>query len=522
MAAGPGAVTGRGWDSALAAALIGAERALPVPPGGPLAELDPGGEAGARLLARLAAQGLHHLAGAGRTAEALQPLPPRATAGPECPPVAAARLALLLAAGPGARARLEEWCGLAAEAGLRAPVWLLPALAPHRSEFPAVEAIAGSELDWLARACGGTGETAPAEPDWTEEGTWQQRRAAFVAVRRRDPDGARAALEAGFKAEKAVTREHLLSALEVGLNPADAAFLEACLDDRAAGVRAVAQRLLPRLPGSLLASRMAVRAKTALHIESKPRLLRGPAQHLVVTLPEESPTLARDGVEPHAYERHGGGVRAGMLRDILAAAPLSAFAEHPPRLWIALALRSDFPNQIVEGFFRAIARERDPAWTRDCAATLGEAYAGRLDGVRRTNPLRELWARAVTLLPAPDYEATLRAVLRGSDIDASLALLGRGPSALSESFTAAVLDWLGGVSRGSRSDRHDLATARLLDGLGERLAPGEASAASAAAILTRLPEDPDDRRLTDQFARLAETLDLRAAMRREFERRDVA
>ncbi len=512
---------GRGWDAALAAALIGAERAPPPSGNGALAELDPGGEAGPRLLARLAAHGLHHLAGTGRAAEALTALPPRAAHGPECPPAAATRLALLLAAGPAARSRLEEWCDLAAASGVRAPLWLLPALAPHRPDVASVEAIAGAELDWLAQACGGTAETAPAPEDW-QEGTPQERRAAFVAFRKRDPDGARAALEAGFKAEKAAIRETLVAALEVGLGPADGAFLETCLDDRATGVRAVAQRLLPHLPRSLFASRMAVRAKTALTVESKSRLLRRPVLSLVVTLPEESPTLARDGVTPNAYERRGGGTRAAMLREILAAAPLAAFAEHPPRVWIELALRCDFSEQVFEGFFRAIARERAPAWTRDTAAVLAQAYAGQIEGVRRTNPLLELWARAVTLLPPPEWEANVREAIREGDIDVILAFLARGPAALSEGLSAAVFDWLAQVSRGSASDRHDLGTSWLLTRLGDRLFPNADSAAAAAAILARLPDDADDRRLREQFTQLAETLELRAAMRREFSRREFA
>ncbi|SFL51805.1 DUF5691 domain-containing protein [Methylorubrum salsuginis] len=505
---------GRGWDAALAAALIGAERAPPPSGNGALADLDPGGEAGPRLLARLAAHGLHHLAGTGRAAGALTPLPPRMAHGPECPPAAATRLALLLAAGP-SRSRLAEWCDLAAASGVRAPVWLLPALAPHRPDIASVETIAGAELDWLAQACGGTAGTAPAPEDW-QEGTPQERRAAFVAFRARDPDGARAALEAGFKAEKAQMRETLVYALETGLGLADADFLETCLDDRAAGVRSAAQRLLPHLPGSLFASRMAVRAKTALSVESKPRRSGEPALTLAVTLPEESPTLARDGVTPNAYEQRGGGARAGMLREILAAAPLSAFAEHPPAVWIELALRCDFSEPVFEGLFRTIARERDPDWLRDTAAVLAQAYAGRIEGVRRTKPLRDLWARAVTLLPPADWDATVREAIRAGGNDVVLAFLGTGPAALSEGVSAAVLDWLAQVSRGSPSDRHQLAKSWLLDRLGERLEPSEDAAAAAAAILARLPEDAGERRLGEQFPRLVETLELRAAMRREF------
>ncbi|GJD93092.1 DUF5691 domain-containing protein [Methylobacterium iners] len=515
MAAGTEGLPSSAWNGALAVALIGAERAPPAPSSGPVADLDAGGDAGARLLSRIAAAGLHHLAGAGRAAEALTPLPPRIGTGPECPPAAATRLTLLLAGGTGVRDRLREWCDLAAAAGVRAPIWLLPALASYRREFPSLEAIAGPELDWLARACGDAQEPPASAPDWTE-GSANERSIAFAAFRERDPAGARAALEAGFKGEKATMRETLVGALRVGLSDADAPFLETCLDDRAAGVRAAAQRLLPFLPNSPFASRMAARAKAALAVEAKRRLLRATTYALAVTLPEESPALARDGVEPKSYERRGGGTRAGLLRDILAAAPLHAFADHPPRLWIELALRSDFPDQIFEGFFQAVAREGDLAWTGAMAAVLGEAYAGRVDGVRRTKPLLELWARAVTLLPQAEWEANLRSVIGGGEIDAILSLLGRGPPLFSKDFSMAVLDWLARLSRGSRSDRHDLAKSWLLHGLGARLSPGDDIAASAAAILARLPDDPDDKRLPEQFARLAEKLELRTAMRREF------
>ena len=65
-----------GWEPTLAAALLGAERAPPSQPG-PLsalvAESDPAGA----LLARLAAEGAHHLAGTGLGPEALAPAEPR-------------------------------------------------------------------------------------------------------------------------------------------------------------------------------------------------------------------------------------------------------------------------------------------------------------------------------------------------------------------------------------------------------------------------------------------------------------
>ncbi|UMY19651.1 DUF5691 domain-containing protein [Methylobacterium organophilum] len=503
-----------GFEAALAAALIGAERAPPALLDDAFPGLAPEADSGGRLLARLAAQGLHHLAGRGLAAEALAPLPPREAAGPECPPAAAARLALLLAGGRTARPRLAEWCALAGAAGVRAPIWLLPALIPYRSDWPeALDRIAGPEIAWFRQACGG--EASPAAGrDWTE-GTTEERRAAFAAFRQRDPEGARAALEAGFRAEKAEMRHALVSILEIGLSEADEPFLEACLDDRSSGVRAAAQGLLPRLPRSRLAARMGARARAALVLESKRRLLGGTKHALVVTLPEESPALARDGVEPNAYERRGGGTRAGLLRDILARAPLHVFAEHPPRLWIELGLHSEFAEAIFEGFFASVRRERDPDWVRAQAAVLGEAYAGRLSGIRPTNPLRERWARTVALLPAEEWERTVAAALPHGAIEDAFALLVTGPPVFSERFGAACLDWLAAVTRGSRADRDGLAKTWLLDRLGERIVPTEDAAAAAAAILARLPEG-EDHRLHGQLAAFAETLALRVALRRDF------
>jgi len=109
-----------GWEPTLAAALLGAERA---PPGGPsalatlVAEADPGGA----LLARLAAEGAHHLAGLELGPEALTPLEERGRFGPDCPPAAATRLYGLLTEGTSARNRVEEWFERARPLGCSRP-----------------------------------------------------------------------------------------------------------------------------------------------------------------------------------------------------------------------------------------------------------------------------------------------------------------------------------------------------------------------------------------------------------------
>ncbi len=398
---------------------------------------------------------------------------------------------------------------------MRAPVWLLPALAPFRRDVPSVEAIAGPELDWLARACGGAEDTVPPAADWMD-GSENERAAAFTAFRQRDPGAARAALEAGFKAEKASMREALVRALQVGLSENDEPFLEACLDDRAGGVREAAQRLLPLLQGSRYAARMAERARAALSIESKSRFLRSATHSLVVTLPEESPDLARDGVAPNSWERSGGGTRAGLLCAILARAPLSAFSDHPPRLWIELALRSEWAEPVFDGLLSATRRTLDPDWTRATADLLADAYAEKVSGIRRTDQLLGLWVRAVEFLPAAEWEDRVGDLIRARKIELVLAMIAEGPEAFSQSFSDALLDWLAFVTRGSAALRRDLAKPWVIERLGERLWPSENAAAAASAILARLSEDADDTRLSAKFARLAETIELRTAMRREF------
>lgn len=522
-----------GWESALAAALIGADRAPPQPD----APFSAGGNAASALLARLAAHGVHRLAGAGLAADALDPLPERAPVGPDCPPAASLRLLGLVGAGQSAQATVVEWCGHAAAARVRIPSWLLPVILAYVRNHPEMAdgfaALAGPELAWLGRACGEAADAFAGDPaeesdeDW-QSGTWQERRAAFGRFRRRAPEAARAALEAGFRREKAAIREHLVAVMEIGLSEADEPFLETCLDDRAAGVRTAARNRLLRLRGSRLALRMAGRARAAVTLVHRKGMLGGllgrGTTTLSVTLPEESPDLARDGIEPSAYDRHGGGHgsghggrRAGLLRDILACAPLHAFADHPPRLWIEAALRSEWQSQILEGLYASVRDEGDTAWAQAMAATLGEAWTGRLAGIKRTPTLLDLWARATALLPGTEWERAVTDLLRAKQIEPVIAMMGSGPRALSEPFTADFLDWLALATRGSADLRRDLGRSWLLGRLHTRLHPGEAAAARTAAILARLREDePEDSHLHRQLSGLAEALELRATMRREF------
>lgn len=531
---------GAGWSVTLAAALIGAERAPTQPLPAAMAGLAATGDPGGALLDRLGAFGTYNLAGTGLGHDALEPIAPFIPLGPVVPPQAAARFVTLLGSGGSQTGMIREWCEVAAERGFRLPPELVPLIesAQGIAQTKAAQAIAGAEIAWLRLACGeveaepaATANPAPqpedeeaesAEPaldiasdgDWTE-GTPTQRRAAFAGFRQRAPEEARAALEAAFKSEKADIREQLVSALETGLSGADEPFLEACLDDRAGGVRRAAQRLLSGLSGSRFQERMARRVGEALRIEETRKLLIAKVHTLVVTLPEEAPDLVRDGIEPSQYDWKKRGRKAQLLVQILNHAPFAAFGAHPPRVWIEQALKSDWAEPILDGLIAALWRERDPTWRTALIATLREAHSGKLSAVKPTNEIRDALAKAMAVLPAAEWEAAVAPMLKSPGLDLVLATMGHGPNAYTPNFTAAVFDWLALRTRGGPESTLPLRRSNVLSRLGFRADPSMSAEAAAAAIVSRLPDDADTY-LRHQLTRMADTLSLRATIRREF------
>lgn len=524
------------WAAALAGALVGAARA---PQAGSEAgsEAGPGtagalaipasGDPGADLLARLGALAACRSAGAGLAAGRLAPFTPFDPPGPsyrDCPAAAGARLARLLAEGAAAEPLVEEWCALAAERGCRAPPELWPLLdlrsttTAAAAGAAAVARVAGAEIAWLRRAFAGeggapTGEAGGDAEDWTL-GPLPERRRLFAAMRAADPGGARDALAAAFRSEKAEARAAFVEAMEEGLGGADEPFLEACLDDRSAAVRGAAQRLLVRLPDSRLAGRMAERAAAALRVTTERRPPGGPRHVLDVTLPEPSPELARDGVEPRHGAGGGGaaGIGAGLLRGVLASAPLRAHAAHPPALWLSLAAGSEWRPQLLPAFVEAVRRERDPAWIEAALSTLGRLCAERrADGDRLILPI---FGGLTTVLPADLWEERAEAAMRSKDVGLARGLLTVGAGPHSPSFTRAVLAWLGDLLRRGGPDRDGLRDHPVMRMLPRRLDPG--GAAAAARLLDLVPEE-DDPRLHRALVGLADTLAQRAAMRREFD-----
>lgn len=148
-------------------------------------------------------------------------------------------------------------------------------------------------------------------------------------------------------AKTAAQRAELVALLAVGLGPHDEDLLERALDDRSRKVRAVALDLLPRLPDSAFARRMAERVRQWLLVDGSTVTLAVPER------PDES--ALRDGLSD------------GPARDLLvaavAAAPLSVWREHVgdgvlPEFDVDDALRT----ALTDAWGRAAVRQRDSGW----------------------------------------------------------------------------------------------------------------------------------------------------------------
>jgi hypothetical protein len=137
-------------------------------------------------------------------------------------------------------------------------------LRPHPFDLPRLDAFAKAHgeclgaraIAWAARAeTVAEGVATYFDADAIDETNWTMARpaarAAFIkATRAREPDRARALVEAGFGNDPAPVRARLIHALAPGLSAADAPFLESLAKDRAPSVREGAQQLLRRIPGS--------------------------------------------------------------------------------------------------------------------------------------------------------------------------------------------------------------------------------------------------------------------------------
>jgi hypothetical protein len=228
----------------------------------------------------------------------------------------------------------------------------------------AVRPVLGERGPWLARMHEpwGWAVAAPAAASLDEleraftEATASARREVLARARSLDAAKARAWLEATWAAEKADERAALLACLHTGLSPADEAFVEAQLRDRAGAVREAAQSLLAHLPESAFVRRMTARADAMLSFKRSAlaRVGLGNGGSLAVSPPEAMDAEAdRDGL---GKPPQGVGAKAFWLTRALAAVPVAHWTarfERTPAELVAAAEATEWAGAVCEGWVRS-------------------------------------------------------------------------------------------------------------------------------------------------------------------------
>jgi uncharacterized protein DUF5691 len=435
------------WTEVLASALVGTARS---------------GERAEVVLDAAAGQALRRRAGLPLVPAPEPGDPSPAEDSPVVGPAAAARVDDLLAvdsvtrsAGPvrdvaGRLQLLAEWLDAASAAGRRLPPELAPALLDmgrrHPELRPLIGPVAGRLAGWLAtqRADwsyaaagqpGGSTDESTVDGDGDPVRTWElgstaQRVGYLRRLRRRDPDGARALLEAAWDAEPPEERAALLGALHTGLSTSDESIVELALDDRHRQVRDAALELVAALPDSGYARRMAERARACVDLSGTGRIGISPPA-------ECDRSMRRDGIAPRPPA--GTGARAWWLEEILARTPLGAWPE--PAVFLGRGMSEEWVDTVRRGLARAAASQRDGGW----AAALVDSVTADL-AVRGHPADRQLLAALLAALPADDLAARATAGLReglGSaaavGVEQMLALCPRPwPPALADAVLAAL------------------------------------------------------------------------------------
>lgn len=268
-----------------------------------------------------------------------------------------------------------------------------------------------SAWSWVRDALTHSLDEMPADADtiW-QEGTSADRLQALAHWRATDAAKARDEIAAVWRQEKADFRVELTEALANDLSPDDEALLETTLDDRSGAVRAVAQRLLARIPGSTYRARAIARADALLNMGKK---------KLATTLPEaHEKSWERDGIV--AKPRQGMGERSWWLMQIIAVTPPAHWVERfgiPPADLIAAA--TDVHGiEVLEGWSRAAVLYDASDWVQP----LVEAWSKRL-GKRASGGISPLEMCELLLpkLPQSALEAMALKILRQGEAKQDIA-----------------------------------------------------------------------------------------------------
>ncbi|NHA69323.1 DUF5691 domain-containing protein [Phycicoccus flavus] len=368
------------WEAVCVVGLVGTDRRpVPEPPRWAVPAREDGTPP-TRLL-DAAALGSAWLAAGAVPGRGSAPDPAPAETRPEAGQRARQLLDVLLVQPPGGTAHqqllLRTWLRACATAGRRVPHDALTAVIAlarsHPGLRPPLREAAGERGAWLARLdptltwWHGPGEE-PASPApgtaladdpvvrWAAAGS-ADRTERLRRLRAADPVLARELLRTSWSAEPARVRAEQLATLVVGLGPDDEDLLEPALDDRAAGVREVAQDLLDRLPGSARAARMAERLRPLLSVSGTLR------RTVRVDLPDEPDVRGvRDGLGPAPARTS---VRGHHLRRIVRGAPVdtwTAVTGLDPRALFG-AVRDEELRALLHAAVVAQG-ERRPEWVR--------------------------------------------------------------------------------------------------------------------------------------------------------------
>lgn len=274
----------------------------------------------------------------------------------------------------------EEIFGQMAELGLSLPrVCLAPALRTTSKRMrQVVRPILGPRGRWLAALMpgaewatssfdGSSDNDSPTETDDVlserfRHGSNDERIAAWLTLRRRDPTAARDRLAEGFAKEKPADRAAWVSRMRDGLSESDRSFLAKAVGDRSKPVGAAARLLLAELPGDPLRERMTARADAMLAIETvdgTPTLIASP--------PDELPNdWAADGIDAKPPERNARGQRCGKrahwLASVLRLVPLahneSTFGRTPAEI-VALPREHTFADDLLDAWGDRLLFELD-------------------------------------------------------------------------------------------------------------------------------------------------------------------
>jgi hypothetical protein len=235
------------------------------------------------------------------------------------------------------------------------------------------------------------------------DGNAAERRRLFMVLRQQDPARGRELAAEAWKHERAEQRAAFAEAFAIGLLPDDQALLTDMLADRSAFVQRTAARLLWRLPGSEVATRMLARARGHVRFE------RGPAAQTDawrISLPLEplDPTWSHDGITEKPPDASPLGKRQWWLQQLVAAVPCATwlpFSTGPePQLQaavpgatglplsaagaqqlVAAAAAHEFAGALLDGLTRAALQYDEHAWF----APLWDAW-GKRDLAAATTP----------------------------------------------------------------------------------------------------------------------------------------